>query len=164
MGWQSVRHQVAKLGIASIELVVQAAQMREDLDILVGLDLLRPEEAEAMRKLPVLWQRPLTCWAWILRVCLSALDKCHVPEARTTVVLEELLLAKQGITTMNAYMDTQLPFGYVHLITLLVNVQNLIMALKSGVLFAHALTTGNIDLMVQQFVSTLVVAFCYQGL
>jgi len=38
------------------------------------------------------------------------------------------------------------------------------MALKSGVLFAHAITVWNVDLMVQQLVSTVVVAFIYQGL
>jgi len=116
-----------------------------------------------MRKLTVLWQRPLTCWAWILRVSLSALDHCHIPEPRTAVVIDELMLAKQGITNINAYMDTQLPFGYVHLMTLLVNVQNFIMALKAGVLFADAISTSDVDLMVQQLVSTVVVAFIYQG-
>jgi len=162
--WKIVRNQVAKFGIASVELIVQAARGVEDLDSLVKMDCLSSEEADALQRLPITWERPIICWAWILRICMSAMDYAKTPAPRTAMVMKECLVAKEGMATMNMYLDTQLPFGYVHLMTLLVNVQNMVMTLKAGILFAQAYALGNTNLMVQQCISCLLIVLLYQGI
>jgi len=162
--WHSVRNQIAKFGMASVELIVQAARNRPDLDLLVDMDCLNRDEANSLERLPITWERPIICWAWILRICMSAMDYAKTPAPRTAMVMRECLAAKEGMTTMNMYLDTQLPFGYVHLMTLLVNLQNMVMTLKAGILFAQAYALGNTNLMVQQCISCLVIVLLYQGI
>jgi len=162
--WRALRVQVIKMGLASIELLVQAAQNREDLDFLVDLELLSPAEVAAMRRLSTLWARPLICWGWILHVCRSGLGSFHGIEPRIAQIMSQVIWAKQSIIMINSYMDTQLPFAYVHLITLLVNVQNLVVACNSGILLAHAIMKTDGGLMVQQVALALGSPLVYQGL
>lgn len=162
--WHLVRSQVAKFGLASVELIMQASRRRGDLDALVAEDLLTEAECEALRRHGELWQRPMICWAWICRISLTALDYNHTPAPRTAGVLAQCIAAREGMAVMNMYLDTQLPFGYVHLVALLVNVQNVAMALKSGIVFAQALEQENGMEMVQQVLSMLVIVFAYQSL
>merc|ERR1712151_698197 len=61
-------------------------------------------------------------------------------------------------------MDTQLPFPYVHLITFIVNVQNLTLAVKCGAAFAVAMAQNNIEVMIGQVIIVLLVGTVYQGL
>lgn len=162
--WEAVRQQVAKFGLASIELIVQAARGRADLDFLVEEDLLNEREAESLLGQEELWERPMICWAWILRICLSALDYGHTPSPRTAAVMAQCVGAREGMATMNTYLDTQLPFGYVHLITLLVNLQNFTMAVKTGIIVAQAWSGRTWFVVAQQVLTLVVVVFLYQGI
>merc|ERR1712032_655149 len=92
------------------------------------------------------------------------MDYNRTAAPRTSEVMKRCLAAKDGMMVMNMYLDTPLPFGYVHLITLLVNVQNLVMALKSGFVFAQAYAMGDHFVMVQQVVTLGVVVCLYQGI
>jgi len=162
--WKYVRATVAKFGIASIDLLVQAARQREDLERLVDTEFLSEVYVEALQKLSDPWERPLVCWAWIMRICMSAMDYNRTAAPRTTEVMKRCLAAKDGMLVMNMYLDTPLPFGYVHLITLLVNVQNLVMALKSGFVFAQHFALAQHFAMAQQVVTLGVVVAVYQGI
>merc|ERR1719401_1016623 len=106
----------------------------------------------------------MVCWAWILRICMSSLDYNRTPAPRTSEVMKRCLAAKDGMLYMNMHFDTPLPFWYVHLISLLVNVQNLVMALKSGIIFAQAFALKDYFAMAQSFVSLTVLVGLYQGI
>mmetsp|Transcript_13918 Transcript_13918/g.43652 ORF Transcript_13918/g.43652 Transcript_13918/m.43652 type:complete len:412 (-) Transcript_13918:124-1359(-) len=162
--WHEVRMQVAKYGFSSIELLVQAARDAPEMEPLMDMDFLTPIEIEAVQKTAVLWQRPMICWAWIMRICVAAMDHHKVPAARVGAVMAQCIMAREGMATINTYLDTQLPFAYVHLITLLVNVQNIVVAIKSGIIFATAIPGRNIFLMVQQVFTVITVCFIYQAL
>mmetsp|Transcript_114977 Transcript_114977/g.303600 ORF Transcript_114977/g.303600 Transcript_114977/m.303600 type:complete len:161 (+) Transcript_114977:3-485(+) len=95
---------------------------------------------------------------------MSAMDYNRTAAPRTTEVMKRCLAAKDGMLVMNMYLDTPLPFGYVHLITLLVNVQNLVMALKSGFVFAQHFALAQHFAMAQQVVTLGVVVAVYQGI
>jgi len=173
--WEAVRTQVAKFGLASIELLVQAARHKPkdvsdealqhcaNLKALVQEGLLTTDEGEALRRQDV-WERPMMCWAWILRICLSAMDYNHTPHSRSSQVMRQCVMAREGMAVMNMYLDTQLPFGYVHLITLLVNVQNMMMGVKGGIVFAQALSAGMVFLMIEQVLTLVIIVFLYQGM
>jgi len=161
--WQEVRNQVTKYGFAAIELLVQAAQQRENLESLGDKDLLSEQEIVILGKL-LIWQRPMILWAWIMRICVSAMDHHKSPPPRTQAVVAQCIAARQGMATINTYQDTQLPFAYVHLVALLVNIQNLVIACESGIVFATAIPGGQVWVMVQQVISCIVVGFIYQSL
>jgi len=162
--WIELRNQVAKYGIASIELMVQAAREKTDMQPLLDMDVLSSPEVEAVLKKTYMWQRPMMMWAWIMRICLGSLDHNKSPPPVAAQVIKHCLNAREGMSTINAHLDTQLPFAYVHLITLLVNVQNLVFAILSGITIAKAYANGNKTVILQQVVSCVLVTFIYQAL
>eukprot|EP00421_Protoceratium_reticulatum_P017938 CAMPEP_0168377528 /NCGR_PEP_ID=MMETSP0228-20121227/10871_1 /TAXON_ID=133427 /ORGANISM="Protoceratium reticulatum, Strain CCCM 535 (=CCMP 1889)" /LENGTH=430 /DNA_ID=CAMNT_0008390525 /DNA_START=32 /DNA_END=1325 /DNA_ORIENTATION=+ len=173
--WEDLRQAVAKFGFASIETMVQAARNTGDLDKLEEMQLLTAPEMNAVKNVGLwdgpnrdqnmmLWQRPMMLWAWIVRICVAALDKNKSPAPIATQVVKQCVSAREGMATMNMYMDSQLPFAYVHLITLLVNVQNIVVSAQAGVMFAKAWPDRDIFVMLQQVATVLVVCFIYQAL
>lgn len=103
-------------------------------------------------------------WAWILRLCKVALAIAKAPAPRFNAICSRCLAARDGIHTLHTYLHTQLPFAYVHLITLLVNLQNVVSALKCGVLFARAKANGDFLACLQEVFICELVCFIYQGL
>jgi len=162
--WMDLRNQVAKYGIASIELLVQAARGTENFEELVQNDLLSFAEVEAVRRKTYEYQRPMMMWAWIVRICVGALDHNKSPPAVAQQVITHCVNAREGIATINSYLDTQLPFAYVHLITFLVNIQNFVFALLSGVTVAQNFATKNVTGIIQQTISCTLVVLIYQSL
>jgi len=162
--WEEVRLGVMKYGMASVELLVQAAREADEIESLVEHDLLTKTEVEFMREHELLWQRPMVMWAWIMHIITDAMDHNKTPAPSRQAVIGQCLAARDGMANINMYLDTQLPFAYVHLITLLVNVQNILMAVKSGLIFAQAWPAGGHFKMMQQVLSTAVIVFIYQAL
>jgi len=162
--WEEVRLGVMKYGMASVELLVQAAREADEIESLAEHDLLTKTEVEFMREHEILWQRPMVMWAWIMHIITDAMDHNKTPAPSRQAVIGQCLAARDGMANINMYLDTQLPFAYVHLITLLVNVQNILMAVKSGLIFAQAWPTGGHFKMMQQVLSTAVIVFIYQAL
>jgi len=164
--WWEVRTSVMKYGMASVELLVQAARESDEVETLSeqDMDLLTETEVEFMQDLDLLWQRPMVIWAWIMHVCCDAMDHGRVPTQSRQALIRQCLNARDGMAAINMFLDTQLPFAYVHLIVLLVNIQNIIMAVKAGLTFAIAASEGNTFVMVQQVMSTAIVVFLYQAI
>jgi len=161
--WRDVRTGIMKYGMASVELLIQAAREDEEVDSLVKDDLLNDAEADFMKQYDT-WQRPMVIWAWIMHVITDAMDHDKTPSASRQAVIHQCTAARDGMANINMYLDTQLPFAYVHLITLLVNVQNILMALKSGLTFARAVPRNDPFVMVQQVLTTAIIVFIYQAL
>lgn len=160
--WRRLRMQVAKFGLASIKLVVFAARGYEAAT-LVDDGLLDPEEAAVLEGVPQ-WHRPVIMWNWILQLCLTALDQNKTPPPRTTMIQKQCIAARDGLATINTYAETQLPFAYVHLVTLFVNAQNLVMASSSGLTVAVALGDKDYALCLMKLLSLMAVVLVYQGL
>lgn len=78
-------------------------------------------------------------WAWILRLCSMGFKEGDVPPPRMSHIQAQCVHARDGIQTIHTYLQTQLPLAYVHLITFLVNIQNLVVSVKGGVVFATAI-------------------------
>merc|ERR1712066_560241 len=95
---------------------------------------------------------------------MGAITVAKAPTARQNGILSKAMVARNGINTIHTYLDTQLPFPYVHLITFIVNVQNLTLAVKCGAAFAVAMAQDNVEVMVGQVIIVLLVGTVYQGL
>jgi len=73
-------------------------------------------------------------------------------------------MAREGMALINAHFDTQLPFAYVHLICLLVNLQNVVFAVVSGMHCAISYSKNDIPAIIQQVGACLLIGVVYQGI
>jgi len=162
--WQDLRNQVAKYGIASVELLVQSATGKDNLKELVAMDVLTPAEVEAVARKSHPYQRPMMMWAWIMRICVASLDHNKSPAPIAAKIIKHCCEAREGMAAIEHYLGTQLPFAYVHLITLLVNMQNIIFSILSGVTVAVNLGMQNVAGIIIQIVACFVVVLIYQSL
>eukprot|EP00419_Tripos_fusus_P007253 CAMPEP_0172673176 /NCGR_PEP_ID=MMETSP1074-20121228/11991_1 /TAXON_ID=2916 /ORGANISM="Ceratium fusus, Strain PA161109" /LENGTH=409 /DNA_ID=CAMNT_0013490445 /DNA_START=72 /DNA_END=1301 /DNA_ORIENTATION=- len=162
--WTDLRTQVLKYGFGSLTLLTQAARDKEDLQKLVDQGCLTALEARAVQKHVDLWQRPMILWVWIMRISMSAMSHQKSPNPRIGALLAECTKANDGINTINEYVDTQLPFAYVHLITFLVNMQNITLAINAGLKFATAIPGMHYLAMISQVAMVCSVCFLYQAL
>ncbi|CAK0811044.1 unnamed protein product [Prorocentrum cordatum] len=106
----------------------------------------------------------MVCWAWIMRISLSAMDYNRNPAPRTSFLMSRCLEAKDAMLMLNTYMETPLPFGYVHLISCLVNIQNIVMAVSTGFVVAQSLVDSQFYRIVEQVFALCVLTCLYQGI
>merc|ERR1712176_314195 len=135
-----------------------------DMQRLRDGDLLSWDEIDAIKKKDFMWQRPMVMWAWILRICSSSMEHRKSPPGHISQVMVQCIAAREGMAVINQYLETQLPFAYVHFVTLLVNVQNMILALQAGINFAKAVSCLRISKMLQEVFACMLISFIYQAL
>jgi hypothetical protein len=126
-----VRESILKYGIACVTLVMQAARENDDVSALVKQDLLTGQEAKLIERFG-LYQRAMIMWSWIPRIMFFAFEAHDIPWPVYTNVMRESLKAREAIQTIHTYLWTQIPFAYVHLINLIVNIQNIVNSVKCG--------------------------------
>eukprot|EP00747_Dinoflagellata_sp_TGD_P178493 gnl/TRDRNA2_/TRDRNA2_27446_c0_seq1.p1 gnl/TRDRNA2_/TRDRNA2_27446_c0~~gnl/TRDRNA2_/TRDRNA2_27446_c0_seq1.p1 ORF type:complete len:515 (+),score=53.86 gnl/TRDRNA2_/TRDRNA2_27446_c0_seq1:133-1677(+) len=161
-----VRDVVVKWSMASIFLLAKAAREDESLDDLVAKGLLSASEVELLRNMSP-YGRSMVMWAWIMRLTQEKFDKAAGPmpnSPKLRCVWGLCLNARDGIQTIHTYLQTQLPFAYVHLITLLVNVNNFCIAVKCGVVFIVANAKGDRQDMLYQVLQFTLVPVLYHGM
>jgi len=163
--FQEFHDQVLKYALASVSLVVQTVRNKENVEALGPKQecLLSAEEVEILIDIPIR-PRPAVLWSWICAVTTKVMEEQGVPPGKHRDVLIECLKARDGISLIWTYLGTQLPFAYVHLVTFLVNLNNLVMAVKCGVIFAASLRDMNWIHAGSQVVFIFVVPLLYQGL
>merc|ERR1712193_421083 len=103
-------------------------------------------------------------WVWILRLCDVAFKSQGLPPPRYNAIVSKAQQARDGIQTIHTYLDTQLPFAYVHLIALLVNIQNLAFAIKCGFVCAVEFRADRFQQVATQVFMCALVVLIYQGL
>merc|ERR1719316_1241059 len=79
-------------------------------------------------------------------------------------VAAQAILARNGISIIWTYLRTQLPFAYVHLVTFLVNLNNLVVAVKCGMVLSMAIKATAWSQCVNQVLFLFIVPPLYQGL
>jgi len=162
----AVRDLVVKWGMASIFLLAKAARGDPRDDDLVSKGLLSQSEIDKLQGISP-DGRAMVMWAWIMRLCQETFESAQGPRPhapKLMLVFNQCINARNGIQTIHTYLKTQLPFAYVHLLTLLVNVNNVIVAVKCGVVFIVALSNEDPQTMGYQLLMLLLVPVLYHGL
>jgi hypothetical protein len=169
--YEMLRENVLRYGLACTQLMVQAARKELDLAHLVEEEVLTQEEQDLLDRCSP-YQRAMVCWAWILRLAyLGWKDADLFPPSLSPIILQ-CMKARDGIETVHTYQDTQLPFAYVHLITLLVNINNTIVAVKCGVVAAVNIrkvvdgteSSAEYWALINEFLTWFIVPVIYHGL
>jgi len=113
--------------------------------------------------------RAMCMWGWIMRLAQETFKYAEgpPPNGPKLVMLAQLCLnARNSIQTIHTYLHTQLPFAYVHLLTLLVDVTKVMISLKcSVVVFALGFQARpEYQSCLQEIIMLILVPMLYQGL
>merc|ERR1719440_786937 len=152
--------------MASIFLLVKAARGLEDDTDLPKKGILSEDEVDRLQGISP-DGRAMVMWAWIMRICQETFEAARGPRPhapKLMLIFNQCLSARNGIQTIHTYLKTQLPFAYVHLLTLLVNVNNLVVSIKCGAVFIVALANDDHQTMGYQFLMLMLVPVLYHGL
>lgn len=103
-------------------------------------------------------------WSWIAAVCVQVLEEHAIPSCKQRDILLQCVQARDGISLIWSHLGTQLPFAYVHLVIILVNLSNLVMVTSCGVVLAGDLRTGDYIHAASQVMFIVVIPLLYQGL
>jgi len=157
--------QLLKYALSSVSLIVNMCRGGASIDVLGPKrdNLLTAEEVEILSTIPYRAQATVM-WTWILLVATKVMEEHAIPPSKQRDINAEVIKARDGIEKIMTYMQSQLPFAYVHLVTLLVNLNNIIMALKCGVVAAGQAQEGNYLYAGSQLIFLVVVPLLYQGL
>lgn len=142
-GSRELKALVLRYGLASFELTFMQAQGTDGM--LRGLVEERMLTEDEKRKLEELVSKPQAMWVWIAGAFRQLAERGLFSSRLLVTVYGICSRARasvgrgQGAFT---YLDTQLPFSYVHLVSVLVHLNNVAISVKSGVVAAVAI--GNI--------------------
>lgn len=177
---RKVRDLIVKWGIASIFLVVKAARNAEDdedpetsrardlqdLNEMAEKGLLSVEETHLLAN-STPYGRAMAMWAWVMRLSQESLVDASGPPPhapKLTLVINECIMAREGIQMIHTFLKTQLPFAYVHLITVIVNMNNIVLSITCGTIFTISFSNRDFQTMVYQVMKFILVPILYHGL
>mmetsp|Transcript_92538 Transcript_92538/g.160790 ORF Transcript_92538/g.160790 Transcript_92538/m.160790 type:complete len:467 (-) Transcript_92538:54-1454(-) len=128
---------VLRYCLASLELTFMQAHGTDGvLGDLVKQSLLTHDEK---RRLEELVSKPQAMWVWIAGLFQHLTERGRL-SSRLLVALYDICARARASVGRGrgafAYLDTQLPFSYLHLLSVLVHINNLILAAKCGALAA----------------------------
>jgi hypothetical protein len=163
--FEGLHDQVLKWGVASLSTIVSSCRGKKEIDGLgpKGDGLLSDEEMEIMESVPYR-ARPVLLWCWILMLNSKICEEHNLPPGKYRDIAQECVLARNGISLIWTYLRTQLPFAYVHLVAILVNLNNLVTSVKCGMSMALGIKTEVYSECVNQILFLFVVPPLYQGL
>jgi len=162
--WKPLHEELARFGLASVQLVVKAARHNENMSDLVANDLLTEDEVVLLQDLQP-FQRAAALWSWILGLCRFGFH--GMPPPNFNLLQQRCIEAREGIQVIHTYLRTQLPFAYVHLVAWLVHLQNIVVAVKAGLEIGCEFRPDGqqkLEKLFQEMFSAVVVCMIYQGL
>lgn len=128
------KERILRLGLLSHRLVYAQAQgleSREHLEKLVHVGLVTPEELDILVQET---SKPQLIWVWIGQIIHQLADEGKI-QCKDYMLpkLDKLCVKARGsIGGIYAYLDTQVPFAYVHLLVLSIIFSNCLIALRCG--------------------------------
>lgn len=138
-GWGELKALVLRYCLASLELTFMQAQGSDG--VLAGLAARKLLTDDEKRKLEELASKPQAMWVWIAGIFQQLAERGKLSPLLLTVVYGTCARARDAVGRGRgafAYLDTQLSFSYVHLLSALVHVNSLALAVKCGVVGAVA--------------------------
>jgi len=122
--------------LLSFELMfMQARDGQADLHELCSRHLLRDDERERLEQLAA---QPQVVWVWIAGTFQRLAQAGKLPSRLLANLYETCARARSSVAGIFAHLSTQLPYSYVHLISVVVHANNLLVAVKCGTMAAVA--------------------------
>lgn len=165
---EEVTKRVRRWSMASVSLVMLAARGQTDLGHVISSMQLEEQEAESLEPIS-LYGRPMVMWAWISRLSNESMSKCKGPAPHSNQVflmLDICIKARNAIQRIYTYLQTPLPFAYVHCVGLLVDAMVCITTVKCSLVCmqAYNVEPANYQRIAYELVAFVVVPLLYHGL
>jgi len=162
--FKTVHLRIVRYGLASLSCIAKESRgSTASLDDLVKLGLLTEEEKVLMESVNP-YSRAEALWCWISALSAELMEMVKLPPPNMNMLYTHIRNGIKGVHTIHQYLLTQLPFPYVHMITLLVNVHNSVVAIVAGLKFAIALRGDRWVECALEILQLLIVPTMYQGL
>ncbi|CAE8593462.1 unnamed protein product [Polarella glacialis] len=164
-----VRERILRWAVASHELMYKQACGDEDLDDLVASGLLEESECSVLAPLPSKGQ---VVWAWVAAY-ISHLAYGPVEEGGSRLpfaptVMPELhrlcCKARGSLGATLAFVDTQIPFRYLHSLSLVVLMHNVIQAATSAVVISRAVRLKSPPMVVVELICLVFYTTIFTGM
>jgi len=165
--WQlfvSVQSRICRYGLASLNCIAKESRgPHAPIDEMVTLGLLTEEEKTLLESVEP-HSRAEALWCWMSALSSEVMEMVKLPPPNMNMLFTHIRNGLKGVHVIHQHMNTQLPFPYVHMITLLVNVHNAVVAMVSGLKFGVAVREGRPANCVVEIVQLIIVPTMYQGL
>jgi len=131
-----VKTLVLRYCLLSFELLfMQARDGEPDMVDLGKRQLLRDDERERLEQLSA---KPQVVWVWIAATFQRLAAAGKLPSRLLATLYEICMRARGAVGGVFTHMDTQLPLSYVHLISVVVHANAVLVAAKCGIMAAVA--------------------------
>jgi len=154
--------------MAAVTLVMNAAREKYDLRDMVSTGLLKADEVAGLEGI-ALYGRAMVMWAWIARIGNEAMLKCKGPEPYSNhlfVMLDVCVKARRAIQTIHTYLQTALPFSYVHIVAFLVDAMVAVTTMRCSIVCVKAYHQDpiNYQYIIYETVAFVALPLLYHGL
>jgi len=160
---RTVLHTDSRAGREEKKTSVIGGSSTKALDALVNTGILEPDERDILIRFQP-FQRAMIMWCWILRLIHISFSHMRIGQPIIAFLDCEAIKARDAFNLINTYMNSQLPFAYVHLITILVNINNLIISIKCGLEIADAAQRSEYFLCMTKVMLSIIIPVLYHGL
>jgi predicted membrane chloride channel (bestrophin family) len=132
--FESQRSTLLRYGLLSQALIYQVARKEIALQELVDTGILMPSELMALEEAP--GSMPQTVWVWILDLWRKLHSEGHIEWWVVQHAQKLISEGRRAIKTIFTYVTCQIPFGWVHLMTFMVNITIIVLVLKASIITA----------------------------
>jgi hypothetical protein len=164
---KAVRTLVIKWSFASVFLLTKAVRNQSNMNDMLYKGLLSADEIAVLAEVEDLHGRPAILWGWVLRLVHASFHDAHGPmpySIHVTKIADICMAASSGLSVIDMHLRTALPFVYVHMITLLVDINNMAFVVKAAVTGAVAQKEGDYSRLGSEILTCLMVPTLYRGL
>jgi len=167
---ENVKNIILRYGLLTHHLIYIEAQEKftnnEQKDREVWEDIERQrlityQEAKVLKKIR---RKPEAVWGWILSYLQAAMEAEILPDDRLEHFTEICRAGRQASGSVMLHIRCQLPLPYVHLICIVVNLYQTILAFTSGMIICTAEETDLHQEIILQIARFLLYCVIYQGI
>eukprot|EP00931_Biecheleriopsis_adriatica_P045152 TRINITY_DN25881_c0_g1_i1.p1 TRINITY_DN25881_c0_g1~~TRINITY_DN25881_c0_g1_i1.p1 ORF type:complete len:576 (-),score=114.77 TRINITY_DN25881_c0_g1_i1:43-1704(-) len=162
--FKRVHGRIVRYGLAGLSCIAKESRGKTgSIDDLVELGLLVEADKVLLESVEP-HARAETLWCWMSVLAAEAMEMVKLPSPNMNTLYVDIRDGMEGVHCIHQFLQTQLPFPYVHMITLLVNVHNIVVAAVAGLKFSVALQSARPAECIAQILQALIVPTMYQGL
>jgi len=164
---EQVKNLVLRYGLLSHALIYGEARdyfLQKDheyWDDLMAKGLIVYREMKVLKKVR---RKPEAVWGWILSYIESCTAKGILPEDRLVHFTDMCREGRKACGLITLHLTCQLPLPYVHLICIVINLYQTVLAFTSGMIICTAVLDNNEQEIIVQIVRFLLYNIIYQGI
>jgi len=129
------KYLILRYGLLSHALIYKQAQITSHhLEDLLKMGLLTPEELVNLKPLPFKAQ---AVWVWQMQLLNHLIwEKEKLPKGLVKNITDQLMNGRDSIRRMFSFIESQVPYPYIHLLAFIIHIFHLILPVVAGINFS----------------------------